>query len=126
MNQKIETFKARLIAEGHTEGINYDETFSLVAMPRSTRILLYNAAAFAYDRVLVNGSQDIILSWPFWEKYLYRTTKRVQDKWTRRDSLQVIEIHLSIEESFSSWNMRFDRAIISYIGGTKYWRTLCL
>lgn len=49
MNEKIETFKARLIAEGHTEGINYDETFSLVAMPRSTRILLYNAAAFAYD-----------------------------------------------------------------------------
>ena len=39
---KVETFKARFIAKGYTqrEGIDYEETFSSVAMLKSIRILL--------------------------------------------------------------------------------------
>ena len=48
---KVETFKVRLVAKGYThkEGMDYDETFSLVAMLKSIRILLSIAAALDYE-----------------------------------------------------------------------------
>ncbi|KAH9697830.1 hypothetical protein KPL71_023776 [Citrus sinensis] len=48
---RVETFKARLVAEGFTqkEGIDYEETFSTVAMLKSIRILLSIAAVLDYE-----------------------------------------------------------------------------
>ncbi|KAA0054839.1 gag/pol protein [Cucumis melo var. makuwa] len=48
---KTQTFKARLVANGYTqkEGIDYEETFSPVAMIKSIRILLSIATFYDYE-----------------------------------------------------------------------------
>ena len=51
MDGNVHTFKVRLVVKGFkkTHGIDYDETFSPVAMLKSIRILLAIAAYYNYE-----------------------------------------------------------------------------
>ncbi|GJX54289.1 retrotransposon protein, putative, ty1-copia subclass [Tanacetum coccineum] len=51
MNRAIHTYKARLVAKGFTQtlGIDYEETFSLVADIRAIRILIAIVAFYDYE-----------------------------------------------------------------------------
>ena len=51
LDGKVETYKARLVVKGYRQiqGIDYEETFSPVAMLKSIRILLAIAAYYDYE-----------------------------------------------------------------------------
>ena len=51
MDGNVETFKVRLVAKGYTqkESIDYEETFSPVAMLKSIRILLSITTYYVYE-----------------------------------------------------------------------------
>ena len=55
--------KARLIAQGYLqmEGVDYDETFALVARMKSIRILLALACHLKLN--FINGCKDYLLKW---------------------------------------------------------------
>ena len=74
-NGKVKTFKARLVAKVHTqrESIDFEETFSLVAMLKSIRILLSTVAYLDFEiwlmdvkTALLNGNleDDIYIQQP--------------------------------------------------------------
>ena len=51
MEGKVVTYKARLVAKGYRQkqGLDYDKTFSPIAMLKSIRILLAIAAYYDYE-----------------------------------------------------------------------------
>ena len=74
-DEKVEIFKARLIAKGYSqcEGVDYQETFLLIAMLKSIRILLAIATTYDYEiqqmdvkTVFLNGylEKDIYMEQP--------------------------------------------------------------
>ena len=108
----MNTYKARLVAKGFkkTHGIDYDETFSPVAMLKSIRILITIAAYHDYEiwqidvkTVFLNGNllEDVYMTQP--EGF-------VQPK----NSGKVCKLQISIyglKQASRSWNLRFDESV---------------
>ena len=112
---KVETFKARLIAKGFTQkkGIDYEETFSPVAMLKSIRILLSIAAHFNYEiwkmdvkTAFLNGNlvECIYMMQP--DDFIENGQEHMLCKFKR-------SIY-GLKQVSRSWNTRFDQAIKSY------------
>ena len=111
----METFKARLVAEGfiQKEGINYEETFSPVAMLKSIRILLSIAAVLDYEiwqmdvkTAFLNGhlEENIYMQQP--DGFIQKGQEHM-----------VCKLQISIyglKQASRSWNIRFDQAIKSF------------
>ncbi|PNX87842.1 retrotransposon protein putative Ty1-copia subclass, partial [Trifolium pratense] len=109
---KVETYKARLVAKGYRqkEGIDYDETFSPVAMIKSIRILLAIAAYYDYEiwqmdvkTAFLNGElkEEVYMTQP-------------EGFTSLSDHNKVCKLQRSIyglKQASRSWNIRFNNTI---------------
>ena len=108
---QVETYKACLVAKGYRQryGIDYDETFSPVAMLKSIRIMLALAAYLNYEiwqmdvqTAFLNGELDE-------EVYMIQP-----EGFTSIDESKVCKLQRSIyglKQASRSWNKRFDSCI---------------
>ena len=109
---KIETYKARLVAKGYRQilGVDYDETFSPVAMHKSIRIMLAIAAFYDYEiwqmdvkTAFLNG--DL-------EEHIYMTQPEGFE--VSGSASKACKLHRSIyglKQASRSWNTRFDATV---------------
>ena len=107
--------KARLVAKGfrQVQGVDYDETFSPVAMLKSVRILLAIAAYFDYEiwqmdvkTTFLNGNLEENV-------YMIQPEGFVAPE----DAGKVCKLKRSIyglKQASRSWNLRFDEVIKSF------------
>ncbi|KAK8502801.1 hypothetical protein V6N12_073851 [Hibiscus sabdariffa] len=112
MDGNVQTYKGRLVAKGFRQihGVDYDETFSPVAMFKSIRILLAIAAFHDYEiwqmdvkTAFLNGKleEDVYMTQP--EGFV-----------TPENAGKVCKLQRSIyglKQASRSWNLRFNEAI---------------
>ena len=108
----MERFKAKLMAKWYTqkEGIDYEETFSPVAMLKSFRILLSIAAHYDYEiwqmdvkTAFLNGNlkEEISMMQP--EGFIAKNQEHMVCRLKR-------SIY-RLKQASRSWNIRFDQTI---------------
>lgn len=112
MNGSMTTYKARLVAKGFSQiqGIDYDETFSPVAMFKSIRIMLAVAAFYDYEiwqldvkTAFLNGKLD--------EDVYMVQPQGFEDS---KNSSKVCRLQRAIyglKQASRSWNKRFDEEV---------------
>ncbi|KAJ9539160.1 hypothetical protein OSB04_031893 [Centaurea solstitialis] len=119
MDGNVHTFKARLVAKGFTQthGIDYDETFSPVAMLKSIRILMAISAYFNYEiwqmdvkTAFLNGklTEDVYMEQP--EGFI--------DPKNPNKVCKLLKSIYGLKQASRSWNLHFDERIKEF-GFTK-------
>ncbi|KAJ9543443.1 hypothetical protein OSB04_023150 [Centaurea solstitialis] len=112
MDGNVHTFKARLVAKGFTQthGIDYDETFSPVAMLKSIRILMAISAYFNYEiwqmdvkTAFLNGklTEDVYMEQP--EGFI--------DPKNPNKVCKLLKSIYGLKQASRSWNLHFDERI---------------
>ena len=109
---KVHTYKARLVAKGfkQTHGIDYDETFSPIAMLKSIRILIVIVAYHDYEIWKMDVKTAFLNGNLLEDVYMTQPEGFVQPK----NSGKVCKLQRSIyglKQATRSWNLRFDESV---------------
>ena len=111
----VTVYKARLVVNGfrQVQGVDYDETFSPVAMLKSVRIMLAIAAFYDYEIWQMDVKTTFLNGFLEEELYMMQLEGFIDPK----DANIVCKIQRSIYglvQASRSWNMRFDKLIKAY------------
>ncbi|KAM2750781.1 hypothetical protein EV2_000015 [Malus domestica] len=114
-DRNMDTYKTRLVAKGYRqrEGIDYEETFSHVAMIKSIRILLAIATYHDYEIWKMDMKMAFLNS--YLEEELYMT--QPEGFVSKFEKTKVYKLQRSIyglKQASRSWNIRFDTEIKSF------------
>ena len=112
MDGNVHVHKARLVAKGfrQIQGVDYDETFSPVAMLKSVRIMLAIAAFFDYE-IWQMDVKTAFLNGNIEEELYMVQPKGFADP---KDADKVCKLQRSIyglKQASRSWNRRFDKVV---------------
>ena len=111
----VTIYKARLVAKGfrQVQGVDYDETFSPLAMLKSVRILLVIAAFYDYEIWQMDVKTAFLNGYLKEELYIMQPEGFVDPKGANK----VCKLQQSIYglmQASRSWNIRFDSVIKAY------------
>ncbi|KAJ0522562.1 putative RNA-directed DNA polymerase [Helianthus annuus] len=112
MDGNVQTYKARLVAKGftQTQGVDYEETFSPVAMLKSIRILLAIATYYDYEIWQMDVKTAFLNGHLTEDVYMEQPEGFVDPK----NPKKVCKLNKSIyglKQASRSWNLRFDQKI---------------
>ncbi|KAJ9568333.1 hypothetical protein OSB04_004299 [Centaurea solstitialis] len=119
MDGNVHTFKARLVAKGfmQTHGIDYDETFSPVAMLKSIRILMAISAYFNYE-IWQMDVKTAFLNGKLTEDVYMEQPEGFEDPKNPNKVCKLLKSIYRLKQASRSWNLHFDERIKEF-GFTK-------
>ena len=115
MDRKVETFKARLVAKAYTqtEEVDYEETFSPVAMLMSMRILLSIAASRKY-KIWQLDVKTALLNGYLEDSFYMEQSEGLKAKDLEQKVNKLLISIYGLKQASSSWNLRFVETIKTY------------
>ena len=111
----VETFKARLVVKGYTqkEGIDYEDTFSSVAMLKSIHILLSIAAALDYE-IWQMDMKTVFLNWNLDERIYMAQPDGFIEKGQEEKVYELQRSIYGLKQVSRTCNIIFDETIKTY------------
>ena len=105
-------YKARLVAKGyrHVHGVDYDETFSPVAMLKSIRIILAIAAFYDYE-IWQMDVKTAFLNGVLEETVFMTQPEGFVDQKNQGKVCKLKKSIYRLKKASRSWNKRFDEAV---------------